>query len=195
MMTSATPPPGRVGLGDDGVNGRVAARAPVRYNVGMKPRVYVETTVPSYLTAWPFRDLIRAAHQQMTREWCARRDEFDLYTSRLVVEECRAGDEQAAADRLAALAEIPHLEQTDDVTDLAEALVRDGPLPERAAADALHIALAAVHGVDYLLTWNCTRIANVTLRPQIEAVCRAAGYEPPLICTPEELPTGRRDDV
>ena len=155
----------------------------------MKPTVYVETTIPSYLTAWPSRDLVRAAHQQITREWWARRDGFDLNSSRLVVQECQAGDEQAAADRLTALAGIPLLEQEGEVGKLAEALMRDVPLPEKAAADALHIATAAVHGMQYLLTWNCTHIANVALRPQIEAVCRAAGFEPPLICTPEELST------
>jgi hypothetical protein len=148
----------------------------------------------SYLTAWPSRDLVRAAHQQITREWWADRGAFELYSSRLVVQECQAGDPQAAADRLATLAGVLLLEPTPDAAALAEALVRGVPLPERAVADALHIAIAAVHGMDYLLTWNCTHIANVTLRPQIEAVCRAAGYEPPLICTPEELPTGGRDD-
>lgn len=155
----------------------------------MKPTVYAETTIPSYLTAWPSRDLVRAAHQQLTREWWARRKAFDLYASRLVVQECQAGDAQAAADRLAALAGVPLLEQGPEVAELAEALIRDVPLPEKAAADALHIATAAVHGVQYLLTWNCTHIANAALRPRIEAVCRAAGFEPPLICTPEELPT------
>ena len=172
----------------------LAARSVARYDPAMKPRIYVETTVPSYLTAWPSRDLVRAAHQQITREWWAQRGDFELYSSRLVVHECQAGDTQAAADRLAALAGVPLLEQTPDAAALAEALVRDVPLPERAAADALHIAIAAVHGVDYLLTWNCTHIANVTLRPKIEAVCRAAGYEPPLICTPEELPAGGHAD-
>jgi hypothetical protein len=155
----------------------------------MKPTVYVETTIPSYLTAWASRDLIRAAHQQITREWWARRERFDLYSSRLVVQECQAGDAQAAADRLAALAGIPLLEQGADVAELAEALIRGVPLPQKAVADSLHIATAAVHGMQYLLTWNCTHIANVELRPQIEAACRAAGFEPPLICTPEELPT------
>ena len=157
----------------------------------MKLRVYVETTVPSYLTAWPSRDLVRAAHQQVTREWWEGRDGFELFSSRLVVQECQAGDIRAAADRLAALVGIPLLEQTPETAALAEKLLRGVPLPERAASDAVHIAVAAVHGVDFLLTWNCTHIANATLRPQIEAVCRAAGYEPPLICTPEELPTGR----
>jgi len=155
----------------------------------MKPTVYVETTIPSYLTAWPSRDLVWAAHQQITREWWARRDGFDLYSSRLVIQECQAGDAQAAADRLAALAGISLLEQGTDVGELAESLMRGVPLPEKAAADALHIATAAFHGMEYLLTWNCTHIANVSLRPQIEAVCRASGFEPPLICTPEELPT------
>ncbi len=155
----------------------------------MKSTVYIETTIPSYLTAWPSRDLVRAAHQQITREWWARRDRFDLNSSRLVVQECQAGDALAAADRLTALTGIPLLEQGDEVRELAEALMRDVPLPEKAAADSLHIATAAVHGMQYLLTWNCTHIANVALRPQIEAVCRAAGFEPPLICTPEELPT------
>lgn len=156
----------------------------------MKPTVYIETTVPSYLTAWPSRDLIRAAHQQITREWWNKRDKFDLYASRLVVEECQDGDAQAAADRLASLAGIPLLQQSPDVSALAEALMRDVPLPVKAAADSLHIATAAVHGMNYLLTWNCTHIANVVLRPQIEAVCRAAGFEAPLICTPEELVSG-----
>ena len=132
---------------------------------------------------------MRTAHQQITREWWARRDGFDLYSSRLVVQECQAGDAQAAADRLAALAGIPLLEQGAEVAELAEALVRGVPLPPKAGADALHIATAAVHGMQYLLTWNCTHIANAVMRPRIEAVCRAAGFEPPLICTPEELPT------
>jgi hypothetical protein len=155
----------------------------------MKPTVYIETTIPSYLTAWPSRDLVRAAHQQITREWWARRDGFELFSSRLVVLECQAGDAQAAADRLAVMAGIQLLEQDTAVRDLAEALVRGVPLPAKAAADSLHIATAAVHGMLYLLTWNCTHIANVALRPRIEAVCREAGFEPPLICTPEELQT------
>jgi hypothetical protein len=113
-----------------------------------------------------------------------------LFVSQLVVQECQAGDSEAAEARLAALEGLPLLEQSEAVEALAGAL-RDGvPLPERATADALHIATAAVHGMDYLLTWNCTHIANVTLRGRIEAVCREAGFEPPAICTPEELPGG-----
>jgi hypothetical protein len=154
----------------------------------MKPRVYVETTIPSYLTAWPSRDLLRAALQQVTREWWNQRDAFDLFISPLVLVECQAGDPAAAADRLAALTGVPLLDQTEAVVTLAEALVREVPIPTKAAADAVHIATAAVHGMQYLLTWNCTHIANVTLRSRIEAVCRAVGCEAPLICTPQELP-------
>jgi hypothetical protein len=160
----------------------------------MKPRIYIETTVPSYLTAWPSRDLIRAAHQQITREWWARRDRFELYSSQLVVEECQAGDSRAAADRLEALVDIPLLEPTSDSLHLAQKLLWGIPLPSRAATDAAHIAIAAIHVMDYLLTWNCTHIANARLRPRIEELCRSAGYGPPLICTPQELMNGGQDD-
>ena len=154
----------------------------------MKPRVYLETTIPSYLTAWPSRDLVRAAHQQITRDWWdRRRAEFELYISQAVLRERRAGDATAAAERLKILQDLPLLEQTEEASRLAQALVDRVPLPERAAVDALHVAIAAVHGMDYLLTWNCTHIANATLRDPIESVCRANGYEPPAICTPDEL--------
>lgn len=155
--------------------------------IGMKPTVYVETTVPSYLTAWPARDVVRAGEQQVTRDWWARRSDFELRVSSLVLLECGAGDPDAAAERLAALEGVPVLTQVPDAEALAAALLRDVPLPARAAADALHIALAAVNGVSYLVSWNCTHIANAALRPRIEAVCRQAGFEPPVICTPREL--------
>jgi len=160
----------------------------VGYDEAMKPRVYLETTIPSYLTAWPSRDLVRVAHQQITRDWWdRRRAEFELYISQVVLRECQAGDATAAAERLKILQDLPLLEQTEEATRLAQALVDRVPLPERAAVDALHVAIATVHGVDYLLTWNCTHIANATLRDPIESVCRENGYEPPAICTPDEL--------
>jgi hypothetical protein len=156
----------------------------------MKPKVYIETTIPSYLTAWQSRKQIRAEDQQTTREWWAMREAFELYVSELVLAECRAGDPIAALDRLAALHGLAALSHSAEADKLAEALMFGVPLPEMAAADALHIALASIHGMQYLLTWNCSHIANPVLRPQIEAVCREAGYEPPLICTPKELTQG-----
>ncbi len=153
----------------------------------MKPTVYIETTVPSYLTAWPSRDVVRAGEQQVTRDWWARRSAYDLRVSSLVLLECGAGDAEAAALRLSALDGIPVLAQTPEAENLAATLLREVPLPARAAADALHVAVAAVNGVSYLVTWNCTHIANATLRPRIEDLCRRSGYEPPVICTPKEL--------
>src|SRR5205823_11621211 len=124
----------------------------------------------------------------ITREWWERRHGFESFVSQLVVRECQAGDPQAAVARLEALAGLPLLEHSEEVEALARELIRRVLLPDRATADALHIATAAAHGIDYLLTWNCTHIANASLRGRIEAVCRDAGFEPPAICTPEELP-------
>ena len=159
----------------------------------MKARVYLETTIPSYLTAWPSRDLVRAAHQQITREWWDRRHEYELFVSQLVIRECQAGNTQAAGARLAILAGLPLLDQDETADALARDIMTLVPLPERAAADAFHIAIAAIHGMDYLLTWNCTHIANAAFRGRIEKICRDAGFEPPTICTPAELPGDDHD--
>ncbi len=153
----------------------------------MKTSIYIETTIISYLTSRPSRDLRRAAHQEATCEWWATRAAFDLYISQLVVDEAAAGDAGAAAQRLEALRGVPRLLLTADATALGQDLLREAALPSKATADALHIALAAVHGVDCLLTWNCAHIANATMRPKIEAICRAKGFQPPVICTPLEL--------
>jgi hypothetical protein len=154
----------------------------------MKPKVYLETTIVSYLTARPSRDLITAAHQQITQQWWhIQRTRFDLFVAPPVMQEVQAGDPDAAARRLAALQGIPLLTLSEEATGLAQALIAPGPLPANAVVDALHIAIAAVNGMHYLLTWNCTHIANAAIRGDIEDVCRARGYEPPVICTPEEL--------
>ena len=161
----------------------------------MKPKVYIETTIPSYLTAWPSRDLFRAAHRQLTREWWAsRRPDFDLHTSQLVLQEAGSGDPVAAAGRLEALQGITILGTTPTAERLASELVREVPLPARAAVDALHIAIAVVNKIDFLLTWNCTHIANATLRVAIDSICRSHGYQPTIICTPLELLGGSTDD-
>jgi hypothetical protein len=103
------------------------------------------------------------------------------------MQEAQSGDPDAAARRLAALQGIPLLTLSEEATGLAQALIAPGPLPANAVVDALHIAIAAVNGMQYLLTWNCTHLANAAIRSDIEDVCRARGYEPPVICTPEEL--------
>jgi hypothetical protein len=153
----------------------------------MKQKAYVETTMVSYLTARPSEDLVRAAHQQVTREWWAGRQAFDIYVSQFVLDEASKGDPEAAALRLATLEQIAVLDVNDDATVLTEELIAGGGLPQQARVDAFHVAVATVHGMDYLLSWNCKHIANATLRSRIEAICRAAGYEPPVICMPLEL--------
>ncbi len=154
----------------------------------MKPKIYVETTVIGYLTSRPRDDVTVAGHQNTTREWWnTAADRFDLVASQLVVQECSAGDEEAAKERLEALAEMTLLPTTTEAEQLADALITGHAVPESHPEDALHIALAAVHGVEYMVTWNCRHIANAAVRLTIERVCRDAGYEPPVICTPEEL--------
>ena len=144
--------------------------------------------MPSYLTAWPSRDLIRAGHQQITKEWWqSRRTNFDIYISQFVLDEAGAGDKAAAQERLLAIKGFPILDLTDEGKNLAAELIDSLVLPKKAATDAIHIALAAVHEIHFLLTWNCTHIANAEMSTAIENVCRQHGFSSPVICTPEEL--------
>lgn len=154
----------------------------------MKPKLYIENSIISYLTARTSRDLVTAARQALTQEWWdTQRSRYELYISEFVVSEASAGDPIAAARRLDAIEEIPEIALTDAALSFGESLVQDGPLPKKAALDALHIAAAVVGGIEYLLTWNFKHLANATIRRQIEKKCRSSGYEPPAICTPEEL--------
>ena len=124
----------------------------------------------------------------MTREWFAVRAEAcELFISQLVASEASGGDEEAARERATFLQGIPKLDITGAAGELAAKLVASGAVPRKAGEDALHIAVATVHGVDYLLTWSCKHIANAAMRQAIESACREAGYEPSVICTPEEL--------
>ena len=114
-------------------------------------------------------------------------ERFRLVASQFVVNEASAGDPSAAGKRLSALEQVAMLDATDAALALAEALLRLGAIPETVPEDAAHIAVATTHGVEYLVSWNCRHIVNATLRSRIEKVCRDHGYEPPVICTPEEL--------
>jgi hypothetical protein len=154
----------------------------------MPDRIYIETTIASHLAARPSRDVVIAGHQQTTREWWdTRRESYEMCISEVVLEEAALGDPQAAQDRLDLLNDMTLLPIAPEVLPLAEALVQAGALPAQAAHDALHIAVSAVNGIPYLLTWNCRHLANATMRPIIEAVCAAKGFKAPIICTPEEL--------
>ena len=153
-----------------------------------KKSVYVETSIVSYLTARPSNDLLTAAWQKATADWWdTQRGRFDLFTSGIVLEEAARGSTEAAAKRLEALVGIPVLAITDEVRALSKALVREGALPPKALDDSLHIAISAVHGTDYLLTWNCRHIDNAETKPIIRSVCIVNGHACPEICTPQEL--------
>ncbi len=154
----------------------------------MNPSVYIETSVVGYLTSWPQDDVTVAGHQNTTKAWWATaRQRFELFVSQLVVRECSDGDSVAVRDRLASIDELPVLPVTAEAETLAGALIQGRAVPESQPNDALHIALAAVHRVQYVVSWNFRHIVNASLRPAIERVCRDAGYEPPILCTPEEL--------
>lgn len=153
----------------------------------MKRKIYIETSVISYLTARPSRNVIEAGHQQSTYLFWARRGEFELSASELVVTECSAGDPEAASRRLDSLHGIRLLDITNRCLELAKQLVAAGIVSAKAGEDALHIAVATVHFADYLLTWNCRHIANPEIQARIAEHFRQEGLFLPFICTPDEL--------
>ena len=154
----------------------------------MKASVYIETSIFSYLTAWPSNDLRAMANQSVTSDWWeTQRSNYDVFISELVISEANKGHPEAAQRRLAAIADLPLLQIFPEARSLAQALIQNHALPPKAEADAYPVAITVVNGAEYLLTWNCTHIANAHTRPRIETTCRALGYEPPVICTPLEL--------
>lgn len=154
----------------------------------MKPKVYIETSLISYLVSRPSRNLIVAAQQQVTNDWWDnRRSAFDLYVSQLVLQEASKGDEEEVKKRLDTVQDIPLLELRVEARNLADMFLRNKVLPEKAADDSLHIAIATIYGIDYLLTWNCKHMANAEIQKKLAKICLEQGYELPTICTPYEL--------
>jgi len=152
------------------------------------PSVYVETTILSYLTADPSRDLVVAGHRQVTHAWWrTAKNRFDLFISEAVLQEVRAGDPQFAARRLDVLAAIPILPLSQEIRSLADWYQVELRLPQRAGADALHIALAVFYEMDYLVTWNCAHIANGHVLRALMELNHGAGRYTPLLLTPQEL--------
>jgi hypothetical protein len=151
--------------------------------------VYVETSIVGYLTARSRDAVIFQARQELTRNWWqSRRKHYELVVSQLVLDEAAGGDDEAAAERLRLLAGIPLLDAADRRIDaIADELLAAHLLPEKARSDATHVAIATVHAVDYLLTWNCKHIANADILPKIYRLLTDLGYLPPLIVTPEEF--------
>jgi predicted nucleic acid-binding protein len=157
----------------------------------MSETVYIETSILGYLTARPSRNLVLMANASITREWWdKRRGDFDLYTSQAVVKEVSQGDAEIATQRLELLREFSFLELNSAVIDLAEQFLQRSNLPAKADVDAVHIAAATIHGMGYLLTWNCKHIANAQIQVKLAEISFDFGYELPILCTPYELLEG-----
>ena len=154
----------------------------------MGKKVYIETTIASYLTSRLTNNLQAAAHQKITNDWWVKRkNDFELYTSVVTIEEASKGDPEAAQRRLEALSALPALRLSDRASLLAKSLLSEGALPRTALEDALHIAIATDCGMDYLLTWNCRHIDNAEIKPLLRQICERHGLHCPEICTPLEL--------
>lgn len=154
----------------------------------MKPTVYIETSVISYLTSRPSRDLIVAGHQQITSEWWEKDlPKFKALVSPVVFKEVSVGDSSAAEKRLSAIESMDALTVSDEVRSLAVIYFETLRFPEAAMTDALHMAVASWNGVDYLVTWNCRHIANGSVKKQIRIINETRSLQTPVICTPEEL--------
>jgi hypothetical protein len=165
----------------------LTARAAGR-SMRLMETVYLETTFISYLVARPSRDVIVAAHQQVTHDWWAeRRTFFDCGISQVVIDEASLDDPSEVQKRLDVVRGLSVLEATQSAEALTQAILVSGAIPPRAARDAAHIAIAAVHGVEYLLTWNCSHLANAQIVRRVARVCEQSSLSMPLICTPEEL--------
>jgi hypothetical protein len=154
----------------------------------MSETVYIETSILGYLTARPSRDIVVSANIQITREWWdTRRSDFQLYSSQAVVKETSQGDAAISSQRLEIIRNLALLDLNQSVLDLAEQFLGRSNLPAKADVDAVHIAAATVHGMDYLLTWNCKHIANAQIQGKLAEISLDFGYELPILCTPYEL--------
>jgi hypothetical protein len=154
----------------------------------MKPKVYLETSIISYLTARPSRNVITIANQQLAQEWWdEHRSEVDLYVSQIVIDEAGKGDAQMAQMRLDLLADVPLLENNAAAKNLAGEILKRKILPVKATLDVFHIAIATVHAMDFLLTLNCKHIANAFIYKHIGKICLDLGFDPPVVCTPQEI--------
>jgi predicted nucleic acid-binding protein len=157
----------------------------------MKEKVYIETSVISYLCSRPSRVLVVAANQEVTREWWEKeRGRYDLFVSQFVTAEIRAGDEEAAAKRVKAIEGVMVLQANEASELLAREIIRQATLPTSVGDDVAHVATATVYGMDYLLTWNCAHIANPHWLKKMSDIVATQGYQMPVVCNPQALLEG-----
>ena len=151
-------------------------------------RIYIESTIPSYVVARPARDILQAARQQLTHDWWnTQRDKHELFTSQVVLDEIACGDVVMASQRHDLMDHMELLDLSDNAASLTKGILGSGVLPVTADRDAAHIAIATVHEMDILLSWNCRHIANAAIQARLRQLAHAVGCVLPEICTPEEL--------
>lgn len=154
----------------------------------MRESIYLETTIVSYYTSKPSRDIIVLAHQEITRQWWLKViGRYNIFISEVVIEEASSGDPEAIKRRLEELKDFPHLELNDKVEKMAQVYMERLEIPEKSLRDAAHLAVASVHNIDYLVTWNCTHLANGEVIKKLMKINESLGIHTPIICTPEEL--------
>jgi len=154
----------------------------------MRESIYLETTIVSYYTSKPSRDIIVLAHQEITRQWWLKTiGRYNVLISEVVIEEASSGDPEAIKKRLEELKDFPHLELNDKVEEMAQVYMERLEIPEKSLRDAAHLAIASVHNIDYLVTWNCTHLANGEVIKKLIKINESLGIHTPIICTPEEL--------
>lgn len=158
----------------------------------MKPTVYIETTIIGHLTSRLPADVVVTGQMLVTRQWWTKsRQDFETFISDLVHKEVSRGDPAAASERLEAIHMIPSVPILDGARKLAVELILRHGLPDKARVDALHLAICATNGIDYLLTWNCRHLANAARQKTMTEICAAFGYSVPVICTPQQLMEAR----
>lgn len=152
------------------------------------PSIYIETSIVSFLTARNSSNVLSSSHQWLTQKWWNEyRLDYELVTSQFVLDEASQGDQDQVEQRVSILRELPLLEITLEVLDVADTLLASKILPAKARLDALHISIATVHDIEYLLTWNCKHIANASILPLLYRKLIELGLSPPLVCTVEEM--------
>jgi hypothetical protein len=153
-----------------------------------KQSVYLETTIVSYYTSKPSRDIVALAHQEITKEWWPMAiTRYNIFISEIVVEEAGLGDSEASKRRLEEIKDFPHLELNEKVEEMAKIYVEKLEIPESSIRDGIHLAIACIHNIDYLVTWNCKHLANGEIIKKLMKINKSLGIHTPIICTPEEL--------
>jgi len=159
-----------------------------------KQTVYIESSVVSYLTANPSRDIVIAGHQQTTYDWWHLwRNKFDCFISDLVYDEISLGDSSAAQKRIEAIENFKYLEFNLEIENLGYEYFRLLNIPQKSRLDALHLAVGVWHKIDFILSWNCKHIANAIVSKKLREFNNKMGFHTPILCTPEELTEEKYD--